>query len=86
MRQNLAPGAAPNAERESLLERLRQLEGASRSLDPGANRRKKLRNAVFALSERFLRKIDSVKAYEDTEDKGIGLLDSPISGTWDPNR
>ena len=79
MRNHSPDKAAPNPEREALLERLRQLEGASRSLDPGANRRKKLRNAVFALSERFLRKVDSVKAYEDTEDKGIGLLDSPIS-------
>lgn len=67
------------SERAILLERLRQLEGASRALDPGANRRKKLRTAIMALSERFLRGLRSGKAYEETADKGVGLLDAPIS-------
>lgn len=64
---------------ESLLARLRQLENASQPLDPGANRRKKLRNAVFASAERFLRKLDSLKGYEETDTKGAGLLAAPIS-------
>ncbi len=62
-----------------LLERIRRLERAARPLDPGATRRKQLRNAAIASSERFLRRIESLKAYDDTEDKGIGLLASPIS-------
>ena len=62
-----------------ILERLRQLERASRPLDPGASRRKRLRNSVIASSERFLRRIETLKAYQETDDKGIGLLRSPIS-------
>ncbi len=62
-----------------LLDRIRRLERAARPLEPGAARRKQLRKAVVASSERFLRKIETLKAYNDTEDKGIGLLDSPIS-------
>ncbi len=62
-----------------LLERIRRLEREARPLDPGATRRKRLRHAVVASSERFLRKIDTLKAYYDTDDKGVGLLDSPIS-------
>jgi len=65
--------------RAELLARLRQLERASRPLDPGASRRKALRSAVVASSERFLRRLQSLHAYVETEDKGIGLLDAPIS-------
>lgn len=68
-----------DAERKVLLDRIRQLERASRPLDPGATRRKKLRTAIVASSERFLRRIETLKAYIETEDKGIALLDSPIS-------
>lgn len=66
-------------ERTALLDRIRQLERAARPLDPGPARRKQLRGAVVASSERFLRNIETLKAYDDTEDKGIGLLESPIS-------
>lgn len=66
-------------ERTALLDRIRQLERAARPLDPGPTRRKQLRGAVVASSERFLRDIETLKAYNDTEDKGIGLLKSPIS-------
>jgi glutamate/tyrosine decarboxylase-like PLP-dependent enzyme len=62
-----------------ILERLQQLERASRPLDPGATRRKRLRNSVVASSERFLRRIETLQAYRETDDKGIGLLRSPIS-------
>jgi glutamate/tyrosine decarboxylase-like PLP-dependent enzyme len=34
---------------------------------------------VVASSERFLRKLQSLQAYVETEDKGIGLLEAPIS-------
>lgn len=61
------------------LERLRQLERAARQLEPGTTRRRQLRKAVVDCSERFLRKIDSLKGFVDTEDKGIGLLDTPIA-------
>jgi len=62
-----------------LLERIRRLERAARPLEPGGARRKQLRNAAIASSERFLRRIGTLRTYVDTEDKGIGLLASPIS-------
>src|SRR6185503_9115900 len=61
-----------------LLESIRQLELLTRALEPGAARRKRLRNAVIASSERFLRRIATLKGYIETEDKGIGLLGYPI--------
>jgi glutamate/tyrosine decarboxylase-like PLP-dependent enzyme len=68
-----------SAVRESRRALLRQLERASQPLDPGGNRRKKLRTLVFAAAERFLRRIDSQRAFVETESKGSGLLDLPIS-------
>ena len=49
----------PRAERDELVVRLRELERAARPLDPGAGRRKRLRSAVVASTERFLRRIDA---------------------------
>src|SRR5438552_5503094 len=77
-RRSLAPlGMTPD--RAALLDRLRVLERAARPLEPGASSRKRLRSAAVASSERFLRKIGTLKAYTETEDKGIDLLGSPIS-------
>ena len=61
------------------LERLRKLEREARPLEPGASRRRRLRDAAVASSERFLRKIETRKAFDDVEHRGIGLLDFPIS-------
>jgi len=69
----------PSPARAELLERLRELERAARPLAPGASRRRALRGAVVASSERFLRKLDTSPAYSETEHKGLGLLDAPIS-------
>ena len=60
-------------------DRILQLEKDARPLDPGPARRKRLRDMVVASSERFLGGLETIKAYEDTEDKGIGLLQYPIS-------
>lgn len=62
-----------------LEERLRRLERAARPLEPGASRRRRLRDAVIASSERFLRRIDHIKGFDDVAHRGIGLLDHPIS-------
>jgi aromatic-L-amino-acid decarboxylase len=70
---------APDPERAELLSELRRLERASRPLEPGATRRKQLRGAVVASSERFLRRIHALKAYVETEDRGVGLLAAPIA-------
>ena len=50
-------------ERADLLDRIRRLERAARPLEPGASGRKRIRNAAVASAERFLRRIDTLKAY-----------------------
>lgn len=62
-----------------VLERLRELERAARPLEPGTRRRRRLRDAVVASAERFLRHIETLKAFDDVEHRGAGLLDFPIS-------
>lgn len=68
-----------NAERTALLDRIRRMERAARPLEPGAGSRRELRRAVVASSERFLRNVGTLKAYEDVDGQGIGLLDAPIA-------
>ncbi len=64
---------------EEIVERLRRLERAARPLEPGTGRRRRLRDAVVASSERFLRKIESLKAFHEVDQPALGLLDHPIS-------
>jgi aromatic-L-amino-acid decarboxylase len=71
------PDEAPDR-RTRLLAELRRLERAARPLDPGASRRRRLRTAAVASSERLLRRTDSLRAYIETEGKGAGLLAAPI--------
>lgn len=68
-----------NTERTALLDRIRQMEQAARPLEPGAGRRRELRRAVVASSERFLRHVETLKAFEEVEGRGIGLLGAPIA-------
>jgi glutamate/tyrosine decarboxylase-like PLP-dependent enzyme len=65
--------------KSDLLRQIRRLEREARPLEPGTAARKRLRKSVVASSERFLRKAETLKAYVETEDKGIGLLRAPIS-------
>lgn len=65
--------------RADILERLRRLERAARPLEPGASRRRALRRAALASSERFLRRVHAMKGFQETEDKALGLLDLPLS-------
>ena len=60
-------------------EQILQLERVARPLDPGATRRRHLRTAAVATTERFLRRIDTAPAYETTDDAGLRLLETPIS-------
>jgi glutamate/tyrosine decarboxylase-like PLP-dependent enzyme len=60
-------------------DRILRLERAARPLEPGTTRRKHLRNAATASAERFLRKIDSVRAYEAADADGTRLLAGSIS-------
>lgn len=73
------PAFMMTLERDLLLDRIHELEEAARPLEPGADDRELLRGAVVGSSERFLRGIDTLKAFEETAGRGIGLLDLPIS-------
>ena len=70
-----APGDLDDAD---LLERLRRLERASRPLEPGTARRRRLRDAVVASSERFLRQVETLKGFDDSAGQGAGLLKHPV--------
>ena len=76
--QREAPAAASGADdaRAELLARIRRLERASRALEPGTTSRKRLRGAVVAESERFLRRVDGLHAYQPGD--AAGLLELPI--------
>ena len=63
----------------SLRDQILELERESRRLEPTSDERETARNQVISYSENFLSKIDSLKAYNRTEDKGIHLLDAPIA-------
>ena len=76
--------APADAARIALLDRLRQLERAARPLDPGTSRRRHLREAAVASSERFLRRIETLKAYDDASGTGAGLLDAPVGERGHP--
>ncbi|HET6765705.1 MAG TPA: aminotransferase class V-fold PLP-dependent enzyme, partial [Longimicrobiaceae bacterium] len=69
----------PDSARAELLERIRRLERASRGLEPGATARKRLRGAVVASGERYLRGIAGQRSYVERDDPGVGLLRRPIS-------
>jgi aromatic-L-amino-acid/L-tryptophan decarboxylase len=55
------------------------LEKMARSLEPSASERMSTRQRVLDYSEDFLNNIENLKAFNLTDDKGIGLLGSPIS-------
>ncbi|MDH4058631.1 MAG: hypothetical protein OEU76_07685, partial [Cyclobacteriaceae bacterium] len=58
---------------------LKKLEKLSRKLEPSENERKSVQDHVLKYAETFLNEIEKRKAFEYNSDKGIGLLDSPIS-------
>jgi aromatic-L-amino-acid/L-tryptophan decarboxylase len=60
-------------------EKLLELEGVARLLEPPPAARQDAQRNVFAYTENFLERIDTLKAYETAAGKGEGLLDSPIS-------
>src|SRR5256885_589198 len=65
----------------SLRDQILELERESRRLEPTPDERETARSEVISYAENFLGKVDSLKAYNQTDDKGIHLLDSPISET-----
>src|SRR5438445_5519227 len=60
-------------------DRILKLEKSSRLLEPSAPEREAVRSQVVDYSEDFLNNIESIKTFSTSNDKGIGLLDSPIT-------
>ncbi|HEV7231377.1 MAG TPA: aminotransferase class V-fold PLP-dependent enzyme, partial [Bacteroidia bacterium] len=62
-----------------MIKRIRELEKTANELEPSAHERKETRKEVVNYTEAFLKEIGTVKAFVNTPDRGIALLDSPIS-------
>jgi hypothetical protein len=56
-----------------------RLEELARDLEPTARQREAARDRVIEYSEDFLEHLEGLKAFNASVDKGIGLLQSPIS-------
>jgi aromatic-L-amino-acid decarboxylase len=69
-------GGDADAARAELLARIRRLERASRALEPGTSSRKRLRAAVLASSERFLRGVGGLHGFVPGD--AAGLRELPI--------
>jgi aromatic-L-amino-acid/L-tryptophan decarboxylase len=64
-----------------VIERIRELEAIARRLEPASAEREALIRPVLGYANEFLNTIDTRLTYIATEDKGIGIYDSPISDT-----
>ena len=62
-----------------MLKEIKKFEKTARLLEPSSRERKKVRRKVIDYTEDFLENIDSLKAYVLSNEKGIDLLESPIS-------
>lgn len=61
-----------------MIKRLKELEKVSRLLEPPASQRKEVRGAVVDYTEAFINHIETIKAFDVSGDKGLGLLSQPI--------
>src|SRR2546426_980511 len=64
---------------DPLLARITETEGIARMLEPSGAARASLVKKIVSYADRFLDSIYDAPAYVTTEDKGIGIYDSPIS-------
>lgn len=71
----------PEGARDEIVDCIRALEAAARSLDPGAGERRRLHGAVHALVERFLSDLDTLPAF-GRDDRGV--LETAITDTGIP--
>ena len=62
-----------------MIEKIKQLESIALQLEPNAAKRAQMRLAVVDYAESFLDNIEAGKAYQVTQDKGIQLLDFPVT-------
>jgi glutamate/tyrosine decarboxylase-like PLP-dependent enzyme len=67
-----------DSERDALLARLHALERAGRPLEPGAGRRRRMRDAAVASTERFLRSLGTLPAFDVDAGTGEGLAAAPV--------
>lgn len=63
----------------SLRDSIHRLEAAAAPLEPDSERRHDLMRDVALFAEDFLERLPELPAYCETEDKGIGLYETPIS-------
>ena len=61
-----------------MTDNIKYLEKLTAPIEPNKSEREKLIKAVLNYSEDFLQNIDDLPAYVVTEQKGIGIYDSPI--------
>jgi glutamate/tyrosine decarboxylase-like PLP-dependent enzyme len=61
-----------------MLDRIKHLEKLSRALEPDTDQRRLLREKVIRYGDSLLENFKHNPAFNETEDKGIGLYDSPI--------
>lgn len=62
-----------------MLSHIRALEAVARRLEPSAAEREAMTAPVLKYADDFLNSIDTRLTYVETDDKGIGIYDSPIS-------
>ena len=60
-------------------DRIEALEKISRQLEPSEDRRAELRRRIVQYTEKFIEDIYTLPAYNVTEDKGIGIYQSPVA-------
>jgi glutamate/tyrosine decarboxylase-like PLP-dependent enzyme len=63
---------------EDLRRSLGRLEARARELEPGAEVRRQLLAGVSAYAEEFLTQLPHLPAFLETEDRGAGILETPI--------
>lgn len=62
-----------------MIEEIKKLEQVSRLLEPNEKNRGILTKEVIEYSNHFLNNIESINAFNEAGDKGIGLLESPFT-------
>lgn len=67
-----------------MLDKIRDLEARSWQLDPDAAQRAVATQTTLAYAEDFLATIHTTRAFIETEDKGAGILQSPLEETTMP--
>lgn len=63
----------------AMLDKLKKLERIARELEPTAGERRFTRDRIVSYGEDFLNRLEEANAFDSKPDKGIGILDSPIS-------